>query len=510
MDPIGGFGMKIEIDRESGKPVYIQIFEQVRRQILSGELPPGYRLPAERRLSESLKVNRTTVLNAYRELKAEGLIGSHVGNGTVVLAFPEEEPGAGAPREPAWNQIFSRYAGRFDSVLVKDLLSLANRNDVISFAIGIASPETGPMEALEGIERELLGSRNYKALIHTPAEGTLSLRKTVCTLMQKRGLYCQPDQIMMLSGSQQGIDLVARILLDPGDIVVVEEPTYFPAIQVFKTAGARVMGVPVDEGGMDIGVLEQLLRRYRPKLIYTIPTFQNPSGAEMALERRKRLIELASQYGVMILEDDAYGDLCYEGHLLPTLKSLDNEGYVIYLSTFSKNIYSGLRLGWMVAHKKIIGNFVSARQLMDLHPSSLSQWIVERFIEKGQLESHLARVCAEYAERKDVMIAALRRHAPRDLIWNTPRGGYYLWCRLPEGVSSTMLVRKAAEYKVSFIPGPPFFESGQGDEFIRLNFTFAPVGDIEEGIKRLCAAMKELIGERKIEEELLTEIKPII
>jgi DNA-binding transcriptional MocR family regulator len=315
---------------------------------------------------------------------------------------------------------------------------------------------------------------------------------------------------MMLSGSQQGIDLAARILLDPGDIVVVEEPTYFPAFQVFKTAGARVIGVPADEQGMDIDILDGLLHRYRPKLIYTIPTFQNPSGAEMSLDRRKRLVALASKYGVMILEDDAYGDLCYEGRLLPTLKSLDNEGYVIYLSTFSKNIYSGLRLGWIAAHKRIIRNFTSARQLMDIHPSSLSQWIVERFIEKGMLESHLARVCKEYRERRDMMIAALSRHAPRDLIWNRPKAGYYLWCRLPEGVSATKLVRKAAGYKVSFIPGPPFFESGQGDEFIRLNFTFAPVRDIEEGIKRLCAAMKELMSEENTDVDLLTEIKPIV
>ncbi len=503
--------MRIVIDRESNTPVYIQIFEQVRRQILSGELLPGFRLPAERKLAESLGVNRTTVLNAYRELKAEGLICSRIGNGTIVLSYPDEEINVdNSSREPAWNQVFSQYANRLDSYLVKDLLVLANRTDVISFATGIASPETGPIQALEGIEHDLIQSRNYRALIHTPTEGLLSLRQAVCKLMQKRGVYCQPDEIMILSGSQQGIDLAARIILDPGDIVVVEEPTYFPAIQVFKAAGARVISVPIDEKGMNVDILEQLLHRYRPKLIYTIPTYQNPSGTVLELERRRRLVELASKYNVIILEDDAYGDLCYEGYLPPMLKSMDNDGYVIYLSTFSKNIYSGLRLGWMAAHKKIIKEFASAKQLMDLHSNSLSQWIVERFIENGSLDSHLIKTCSEYRTRRDIMYEALSKYAPKDLIWNRPKGGYYLWCRLPDGVSASKLVVKAADYKVSFVPGSPFFASEQGDDYIRLNFTFAPMKDIDEGIKRLCAAMKELVKEKGDDDYSMTEINPIV
>ncbi len=503
--------MRIVIDRESNTPVYIQIFEQVRRQILSGELLPGFRLPAERKLAESLGVNRTTVLNAYRELKAEGLVGSRVGNGTIVLSYLDEDLSVDkSSHEPAWNQIFSQYANRLDSYLVKDLLVLANRTDVISFATGIASPETGPIQALAGIEHELIQNRNYRAFIHTPTEGLLSLRQAIGRLMQKRGVYCQPDEIMMLSGSQQGIDLAARIILDPGDIVVVEEPTYFPAIQVFRAAGARVISVPIDDKGIKVEVLEQLLHRYRPKLIYTIPTFQNPSGTELELERRKRLVELASKYNVIILEDDAYGDLCYEGRLLPMLKSMDNDGHVIYLSTFSKNIYSGLRLGWMVAHKKIIKEFASGKQLMDLHSNSLSQWIVERFIENGSLEAHLIKICGEYRSRRDIMYEALSKYAPKDLIWNRPKGGYYIWCRLPDGVSASKLVAKAADYKVSFVPGSPFFASGQGDDYIRLNFTFAPVKDIDEGIKRLCAAMKELLHEKGQDDYSMTEINPIV
>lgn len=503
--------MRVVIDKKSEKAVYIQIFEQIRRQILAGELQPGFRLPSERKLANSLGVNRTTVLNAYRELKADNLIGSLIGNGTIVLSYQEKFNNCDSPREPAWNQIFSQYADRFESYLVKDLLELASRKDVISFATGIASPESGPLQALEGIEREIVESNNYKPLIHSPTEGFLSLRKAVCGLMLKRGVYCKSDEVMMLSGSQQGIDLAARIFLDPGDIVVVEEPTYFPAIQVFKTSGARIISVPVDEKGMRVDLLEQLLHRYRPKLIYTIPTYQNPTGTEMELDRRKRLVELSSKYNVIILEDDAYGDLCYENNLLSSLKSIDNDGYIIYLSTFSKNIYSGLRLGWIVAHKNIVKKFSSAKQLIDLHSNSLSQWIIQRFIENGSLDAHLIKICNEYRSRRDIMYEALYKYAPGNLIWNKPKGGYYIWCKLPNGLSSSKLISKAADYKVSFVPGSPFFVSGQGDNYIRLNFTFAPIINIEEGIKRLCSAMKELADETdKNNDNLLSEINPIV
>ncbi|ATW26768.1 PLP-dependent aminotransferase family protein [Candidatus Formimonas warabiya] len=505
--------MHVTIKRETDTPAYMQIFEQIRRQILSGELLSGFRLPPERKLAESLGVNRTTVVNAYRKLKAEGLIGSQVGRGTVVLSYPQEDlnSGTGNMQEPVWNQVFSQYSNGFDSCIVKDLLTLASRKDVISFATGIASPETGPIQALAGIEHEIVEKKNYRALLHTPTEGFSSLREAVCGLMQKRGVSCQWDETMLLSGSQQGIDLAARIMIDPGDVVVVEEPSFFPAVQAFKTMGARIMGIPIDDRGMRVDVLEQLLHRYRPKLIYTIPTFHNPSGTEMELERRRQLVELAYKYRVLIIEDDAYGDLCYEGRALPALKSLDHDGYVVYLSTFSKTVYSGLRLGWMVAHKEVVKKFAAAKQVMDLHSSSLSQWIVERFIASGGLDAHIPKVCREYRIKRDTMYDALSKYAPADLIWNRPRGGYYIWCKLPPGISAAKLISKAAERKVVFVPGSPFFSSGQGDDFLRLNFTFAPRKDVDEGVQRLCEAMKELLDNsdhQEIGPDL--EINPIV
>jgi DNA-binding transcriptional MocR family regulator len=211
----------------------------------------------------------------------------------------------------------------FDSSLVVDLLKLASRDDVISFAIGLASPDSGPLETLKGIEHELVANKNYRALMHTPTEGFMTLRQSVCTLMRSRGVFCRPEEIMMLAGSQEGIDLTARVFVDPGDIVVVEEPTYFPAIQSFRTAGARVLGVPTDENGMRTEILEQLLDRYRPKLIYTMPNLSESHRSLYDLERRKRLVELAAKHSKIVLEDDAYGDLSYEGSPPPMLRALD-------------------------------------------------------------------------------------------------------------------------------------------------------------------------------------------
>ena len=490
----------------------MQIFQQIRKQILSGELVQGYQLPPERKLAQSLNVNRTTVLNAYRELKAEGLVGSRVGQGTVVLSHINEGISVDISRhEPSWNQIFSQYSSGFSSLLAKELLTLANRNDVISFATGIASPDFGPIELFKNIDSELINKTNHRALLHSPVEGFAQLRDLIRSIMQRRGIYCNNDEIMVLSGSQQGIDLAARLILDPGDIVVVEEPSFFLAVQTFRAAGARVIGIPVDDNGMRVDMLEQLLQRYRPKLIYTMPTFQNPTGVEMPLERRKSLVELAHKYRVIILEDDAYADLCYDGQVIPKLKSLENEGYVIYLSSFSKITYPGLRMGWMAAHRQVIKRFAAVKQTMDLHSSSLSQWLIERFIASGGLDRHIPHICSEYSIKRDTMYQALIKHAPKGMEWNKPKGGYYIWCKLPDGVPSSKLISKAAQYKVAFVPGSTFFTEVQVDNYIRLNYTFSSLNNIEEGIRRLCKAIKDVLSSESKQEVIEDlEINPIV
>lgn len=505
--------MEIIVDKFSKTALYKQIIEQIVNQIITGTLLPGYQLPPERQLAKTLGVNRTTVLNAYRELKAEGLVDSHVGKGTVVLerTKPEVHPTA-ICNDPIWEHFLSEYPRRINGDTVSDILELVNRTDIISFAAGLASLENRPVKALIGIEKDLLESKDRKALLVSPVAGFSSLRTALSDYMTEKGCFCQPSEIMILSGSQQGIDLVARALINPGDIVLIEEPSFFPAIDSFKAAGAKLMGIPMMDDGMDIDVLEQLLQRYHPKLIYTMSTNHNPSGITMSMSKRVRILELISKYRVPLLEDSAYSELCYNGYTIPSLKSMDKSGYVIYINTFSKTVYPGLRLGWMCAHKKLILQLVAIRQLVDIHANSLSQQIIERFIRNRGIDDYIKLVSEEYMQRRDLMIAAFEKYAPQGLLWNKPGGGYYIWCSLPQGISATKLVPKAAEYGVAVLPGTSFFLTRQqGEGFLRLNYTYAPRNDIDKGVKALCDAVKELMQNQKVTDTSGDlELNPII
>ncbi|KKM12773.1 hypothetical protein SY88_01435 [Clostridiales bacterium PH28_bin88] len=505
--------MLITIERACSTPVYLQIRNQIREMIMSGALPAGFRLPPERKLAEMLGVNRSTVINAYRELEADALIESHVGRGTTVkprvpTALPAETPRV---NPVAWRQFFSEEAGRIREPLLRDLIELANRENVISFAAGIPAPELYPVEALREIQDELLEHHGLTTLQHCPTEGHYPLRETISRLLESRGITAPPEEVLILSGSQQGLDLAARVFLDPGDVIVVEEPSFFLALQVFRASGARVMGVPVDEDGMRLDVLEPVLARYRPKLIYTLPTFQNPTGVTMGLERRRQLLDLAYRYQVPILEDDPYGELRYEGNPLPPLKALDRFGYVIYLSTFSKVLFPGLRVGWLAAPRPVVRQFALTKQLVDLHSNNPSQWLLDRFFRRGVFDRHLQAVRGEYLHRRDTMLEALEQEGPPGFSWSRPEGGLYLWCRLPENLTSSRLLARAADRRVAFVPGEAFYPGGQRQHFIRLNFTFPPPDRIREGVKRLMAAMREtLAATREAGEHAEIEMKPIV
>lgn len=504
--------MQITIDRKSRTPIYLQIRNQIHSMIFDGRLLPGSVLPPERKLAESLGVNCTTVLAAYRELKADGLVDSQVGRGTMVLSVMSEVSESHSEFEsPLYTQFLSRISERANDPFLRDLLVMANRNNVISFSAGISAVETDPVEAFRGIEEELIRQPNHEALKHTPTEGFWSLREAISELMQKRGIHALPDEILVLSGSQQGIDIAARVFIDPGDVVIVEEPSFFSALQIFNAAGARIIGVPVDDQGMRVDILEQLLQRYRPKLIYTMPTYQNPSGVSMSLERRRRFLELAYLRKVLIIEDDPYSEIKYEGVRLPYLKELDAYGYVIYLSTFSKILFPGIRIGWMAAPKPIIHQFTMIKQLQDLHANSISQWIVERFLRSGKFENHVKRIREEYRIKRDIMLDALMDRPIDGLEWVKPLGGYYLWCRLPEGIPHMSLLVNAAERGVSYVPGTAFYLNGRGGQYMRLNVTYPPGDDIPRGIERI----KEAIAatQRKTPDKSLGEgrsIKPIV
>lgn len=482
--------MDIRIDRQSTVPVYLQIRGEIRDLILSGRLPDGFRLPPERTLATALGVNRTTILSAYRELKADGLVEAHVGRGTEVVSQrtlkSDVEPAGPLP----WRQLARDGGVREPDPLVRDVLALTERHDVISLQAGLPAAELLPLADLRRVQEEILVGKGPEALLHSPTEGVTPFREALCRHMVPRGIRTSPEEVLVTSGSQQGLDLVARTLLSPGDVVVVEEPSYFGALEAFRSARVRLLGVPVDAEGMRTDILEALLARQKARLVYTLPTFQNPSGAVLSPARRRHLLELSWRHQVPVLEDDTYSDLRYEGEPLPSLKALDPHGHVIHLSSFSKVLFPGLRLGWIAAPRPLVRQLALVKQTVDLHSGTLGQWIVEGFLSSGLLAAHLARVRAAYRKRRDVLLEALEAEAVPGLSWNRPLGGFYVWCRLPDDVAPASLVGHAAAERVAYLPGAASFVEEPPAGSIRLNFTFAPEDDLREGARRLGRALR--------------------
>jgi DNA-binding transcriptional MocR family regulator len=495
----------LHLNRDSRTPLYLQIRNRLREMILDGTLSEGSRLLPERKMATALGVNRSTVVNAYRELAADGLVEGHVGRGTIVCRPPlspsPQLPNHLTPHPLVWNEYFVPRAEGGRDPLLRDLMALLTHPDTISFAAGIPAPELYPLDDFRQVMAHVLSTEGQALLQPCPVEGYYPLRQTIARRLARRGATVRAENILIITGSQQGLDLIARAFVRAGDEVVVETPSYLGALQIFSAAGARLLGVPLDEEGMRLDVLENILIRYRPKLIYTLPTFQNPSGCTMTPRRRLRLLELARRHRVPIVEDDPYGELYYTSQAPSPLLALDQEGYVIYLSTFSKILFPGLRLGWVAAPRPVIERLSQIKQLADLHCSTLIQGVVHEFCQRGALDKHLDRVRDLYRQRRDAMLAALSEHVPTGLEWDEPQGGFNLWCRLPPGLRARQLMAEAARQRVALVPGEVFYPDGGGQEEMRLNFSCPPVALIEEGIQRLGVALNALLEKRESIEE---------
>ncbi|WP_376795430.1 PLP-dependent aminotransferase family protein [Thermogemmatispora sp.] len=499
----------VRLDRSSSVPLYRQIYHQLREAILSGTLPEGARLPTERALARELGVNRTTVMNAYNELASEGLVEGHVGRGTLVrrsLRAMEEEEEC-EQEMPSW--LLGLAAGESevlgpDARVLSELMALAERGEMISFASAMPEPALLPAELFREIVQDALLSDRQSALGYCPVEGLQSLRQQVAMRMRQHGVPVEAGHILILSGSTQGLGLVGRFLLRPGDEVVVEVPTYIGAIQAFRALGARVIGIPLDGEGMRLDLLESVLARHRPRLIYTLPTFQNPTGVVMSPERRRRLLLLSRRYQVPVLEDDTYGELYFETPPPLPLKALDGGEQVIYLSTFSKVLAPGLRVAWLAGPEPMIERLSLHKQIFDLNTNALGQWLVAEVLRRGWLDSHLQRLSAAYRRKRDLMLQAIGRYWPREVRVNTPGGGFHLWCRLPAGVRARTLLREAASEGVALLNGEPFHVDGGGQQYIRLSYAFPQERQIEEGIRRLGTVLKRLLLRRGQEQARLS------
>ena len=415
-----------------------------------------------------------------------------------------------------WKHRYSLRMQNMGSSLIRELLKLTQDPEMISFAGGLPAPEIFPVKAFEEASSHVLQTYGAQALQYSATEGYLPLRQWIVDHMSGYGIEADIDNILITSGSQQALDLIGKVLINPGDLILIENPTYLGALQAWRSYQAQYTSVPIDDNGLQTEFLEEALCG-GPKFMYILPNFQNPGGVTLSLERRLELIEIADRYGVPIIEDDPYGELRFEGEHLPPLVVLDAQhlngragydnghgfmrGNVIYISTFSKTLAPGLRLAWIVAPAEVIQRCVKAKQGMDLHTSSFIQMTAYEVLKNGFLKNHIGLIRQVYGERKDVMLDSLQRYFPPGAHWTRPEGGLFLWVTLPEEIDTLALMPKALENKVAYVPGTAFFPDGSGSNTFRLNFSNANPENIELGIRRLgevIASELDQLGEQAL------------
>jgi 2-aminoadipate transaminase len=394
------------------------------------------------------------------------------------------------------SRFFSKNVMNIERSAIRELLKITRQPEIISFGGGLPAPDTFPVEELEEITCQLLREKGAVALQYGPTEGEIALREEIAKWMMREKATVKSENVLVTSGSQQGLDIIAKIFLDPNDSIIVELPSYMGGLQAFSAYRAKMLGVPQDNDGMRMDLLEKVLAKLarkgrKPKFIYVVPDFQNPSGVTMTLERRKYLLELARKYEVPVIEDSPYRDLRFVGDSVPMIFSLDKENYVVALGTFSKLLCPGLRLAWITAPVEWIEPMVVAKQSMDLSSPIFTQLMVAEYLKRGLLPKQVEKIRRLYARKRDVMINALRRYMPKGVEWTEPEGGLFLWVKLPKRMDTTELFPKAVENKVAYVMGSAFHCDGKGRNTMRLNFSYPSEEQIEEGIKRLAKMVRE-------------------
>jgi 2-aminoadipate transaminase len=389
-----------------------------------------------------------------------------------------------------------RWAGRMKSMrrsTIREILKLTKQPGMISFAGGLPAPELFPLKAFSEAMEKTLQQDGAAALQYDVTEGYGPLKEFLCGWLSKQGVACNPENMMFTSGSQQALDLIGRVFFDPGDRILVENPTYLGAIQAFNAYEVEYLSAPMDEHGMIPDVASRLAKKRRPKIGYFVPTFQNPSGITMTLERRLALLKLAREQHFPIVEDDPYSYLRFRGERVPSLHQLAKGKNVIYVSTFSKLLSPGIRLGFVVAEPDIITSLVLAKQAADLQPNSLIQRAVYHYCEAGHLDLHIPTITEAYRVRANQMMTAIREFFPPGIRCVEPEGGMFIWCTLPAKISAMRLFKEAVKHNVAYVAGTVFHPHGDGRNTLRLNFTNSTAEQIRTGIQRLGDVFREAL-----------------
>ena len=395
----------------------------------------------------------------------------------------------------SWDKALAKRTERMKGSIIRELLKLTMQPDNISFGGGLPAPELFPVRDFREACDWILTHDAESVLQYGTTEGYPPLKDYLVEAMHKYDVPAERDNVLLVNGSQQALDLLGKVFIDEGDEIVTCRPTYLGAIQAWNVYGPKFVTVPLDDDGMRMDELEQVLTAHpKAKFIYVLPNFHNPAGTTLTLERRYRLVELAAKHGAFIIEDDPYGELRFEGEDLIPICALHKEN-AVYISTFSKTLAPGLRLGWMVAPKAVIAKFVQAKQGSDLNTSTFVQYMAHDICSRGLIKPHVKKIREVYRERRNVMLQAMEEHFPPGVTWTRPQGGLFLWVRMPEQIDAEELLKVAIEEKVAFVPGNVFYPEGtDGRSCMRLNFSFCQPDVIREGIRRLGQAIKREMG----------------
>ena len=479
----------LTIDRENEEPIYRQLIRQIRARIDSGSLPAGARLPASRDLARQLKISRISVVNAYTELRAAGLLSARVGRGTFVSRERGRAAVTNLVERP--HQTTARRAAS-----IREMMRLARKPGVINFSHGSPPKEFFPVRHMQDAINHVIERDGADALSYEVPEGYLPLRVAVRDYVRAIGIECRHDDVLITGGAQQAIDLVLQSLMSDGETLVTASPTYLGIMDIAGARRVHIHGIPIDEEGIRIDALANVLDDVRPRLIYVMPSYQNPTGHLMPMYRRRQLIRLAEQHGIPILEDEVYREFRFDGEALPPLKALDENGVVIHANAFTKMLLPGMRIGYLIATEPYYQRLVRVKQAADISTSGLNQRTIHLMLERGILAKQLERNRLELRRRRDAALAAAERHLPAGSSWYSPRGGLYLWVELPaDGPSAAETFISAIQHDVAFAIGSMFYTSDGGSHAMRLNYGIHEPDAIFEGFRRIGVAWNALVAE---------------
>ena len=484
-----------DLDRDSQVSLTQQIVDAFATAIEAGELGPGDRLPPTRAVAELAGVNHLTAARAYRRLAERGLVAGRVGSGTYVRATataPASEAVDG-PADPSW-QLYvlpEEIETSGDRVLTEMFDQAADR-DRLRLSVGYPASSLYPIERISQLASEVLADEGAEALQYAAIEGPLELRTAIAEHLGRRGVSEQPDAIINTTGARQALTLVARAILRPGDVAACESPSFFGVIDAVRTTGARILPVPLDDDGLDTECLEQLLRKHEIRMLAVQPRLNNPTGRDLAPERRAHLVELARRHGFFILEDGIYGDIRFEGEPQSPLRA-DAPEHVVYVDSLTKTVGGGLRLGWVAASGPVLDRIARQKRLDDIHSVTLTQLIAARFLASGEHERHLSeRVIPFYRERRDALLAAVEHELSPVASWVHPLGGGHMFVTLDEPLDERELLDEAARQGVAFVPGAAMLPERPRRTHMRLSFGYLDPGEMREAVRRLGVAIRAL------------------